>query len=107
MCRSWYVPIFLLRDGSLTQMYKVSFIGPSDAMFLPAYYGEAVHTDKMSCGPAVLIDGRGGSKVFFEPIPKGLSRFTDILLLTFCLGAFVPLNYPTLLNSGLLVLRCH
>ena len=39
--------------------------GPSDTPFPPAYYGEAVHTGRMSCGPAVLIDGGGGSKVFF------------------------------------------
>ena len=72
--------------------------GPSDAMCLPAYYGEAVHTDRMSCGLAVLVDWRG-SEVFFEPIPKGPSQFPDILLLTFCLGAFVPANYPSVLNS--------
>ena len=35
--------------------------GPSDTMCLPAYDGEAVHTDGISHGQAVLVDQGGGS----------------------------------------------
>ena len=31
--------------------------GSGDAMCLPAYDGEAAHTDEMSCGLAMLVDG--------------------------------------------------
>ena len=58
----------------------------------------------MSHGLAVLIYRGGSSKVFLEPIPKGHSQFPDILLLTFHFGEFVPVDYHTLLNSGVLVL---
>ena len=32
---------------------------PGDAMSLPSYYGETVHTNGMSCGLAMLVDGGG------------------------------------------------
>ena len=51
--------------------------GFSDAMCLPAYYGDTAHTDRMSLGLAVLIDGGGGNEVFFELIPKGPSQFPN------------------------------
>ena len=65
----------------------------------PAYDGEAIHAGKMSCGLAMLVDGEGGSEVFFEPFPKGPSRFTFIVFLAIHLGTFVPVDYPNLLNS--------
>ena len=37
---------------------------PDDAMCLPAYYGEIVHTDGMFHGLPMLVDGKGGSEVF-------------------------------------------
>ena len=37
----------------------------SDTMCLPAYNGEAVHIDGVSCGLAVLVYGGGVSEVFF------------------------------------------
>ena len=79
------------------------FDGPSDGMYLPAYDGEIIQTDRMSHGLAMLINGGAGSEVFFEPIPNGPSQIPDILLLRFFLGAFVPVDYPTLLISRLLV----
>ena len=63
---------------------------PSDAICFPAYDGETVHTDRMFHGLDVLINRGRGSEVFFEPIPKSPSQFPNILLLTFCLDAFVP-----------------
>ena len=69
--------------------------GPSDAMCLPSYNKETVCTDRMSHVMAVLVDGGGGSEMFFEHILKGLSWFPHILLLTFCMSPFVPVDYPT------------
>ena len=39
--------------------------GPGDVMCLPAYNGEAVHIDGVSCGLVVLVDEGGGSEVLF------------------------------------------
>ena len=74
--------------------------GPGDTMCLPPCYGKTVHTEGMSHGLAVLVEGRGKSKVFFEPIPKSPSQFLNILLLTIHLGIFVPVNYPTQYGVG-------
>ena len=68
--------------------------GPGGATCLPAYDGEAAHTGRISCGLAMLLDGGGGFYMFFEPFPKGPSQLPDVLLLTICLGAFVPVDYP-------------
>ena len=35
--------------------------GPINTMYLPAYDGEVVHTDRITHGLAALIDERGGS----------------------------------------------
>ena len=51
--------------------------GPINAINLPAYDGEVVHTDRMSHGLALLIDGRGDSDVSFEPFPNGPMVFVD------------------------------
>ena len=40
-------------------------VGAEDAVHLPAYNGEAVFIDVVSCGLTVLVDGEGGSEVFF------------------------------------------
>ena len=41
--------------------------------------------------------------MFFEPFPEGSSQFPNVLL-TICLGAFLPVDYSSLLNSGALSL---
>ena len=41
--------------------------------------------------------------MFFEPFAKGPSKSPDVVLLTICLDAFVPVDYPTVLNSGVFV----
>ena len=70
--------------------------GSSDTMCLPAYNNETVHTVRMPHGLALLEDEVVGFEMFFEPLPKDPFQFADILLLLpFCLGASVPVDYPT------------
>ena len=38
--------------------------GPGDTVYSPAYNGEKVHIDGVSCGLAVLVDLEGGFGVF-------------------------------------------
>ena len=66
--------------------------GPGGTMYLPVYDGEAIHTDRMSYGLGVLVDGGGTSYKFFEPFPKGPSQFPNVLLQTICLGTFIPVD---------------
>ena len=70
-------------------------------MGLPAYHDEAIHAGKISHDLAMLVDGEGGPELFFEPFPKGPSQFPYVLLFAICLAVFVPVHYPSLLDSGL------
>ena len=106
MCGSWYFPMSLFRDGVIDLNIHGLLDSPGDAICLPAYDGEAIHADKMSHGLAVLVDREGGSEVFFEPVLKGPSWFPYVLL-AICLGAFVPVDYPTLLDSWVFILGGH
>ena len=38
--------------------------------------------------------------MFLKIAPKGPSQFSNVFLLTACLGAFIPVDYPTLLHDG-------
>ena len=69
---------------------------PGNVMCLPTYYCETVHNDEMFHGLAMLVDGGGGYEVLPEPFPEGPCQFPSILFLTIDLGAFVPVDYPTL-----------
>ena len=45
--------------------------------------------------------GGGGPKVFLDPISNGLHK---VFLITGCMGALKPVDNPTLLSDGILVL---
>ena len=61
ICGSWYFSVFLLRDWSLTQIYMASLmvlVMPCASLLMMC---EAIHTGKMSCSLAMLVDGGGSS----------------------------------------------
>ena len=76
-------------------------------MYFPAYIGKAANMDGMSFRLDVLVNWGGGPKVFPWPVPKGLSQFPDVFLLTTSLDAFKPAYNPTLLGPSVLVLWGH
>ena len=52
-------------EGWVIDMDKHHLLdGPGDAVCFPAYSGESVHTDGVSCRLAVMVNGGGGSKLF-------------------------------------------
>ena len=68
-CGRWYLPTFLLRDGSLTLIYRASFIVliwfKSSLPIILKLLMNTVTTDV-----TMVIYGRGGFQVFLEPFPK-------------------------------------
>ena len=98
MCRSWYFPIFLLKDGSLTQMYMAFLM----VLIMPcASLPTMVKQSTLIGCPIAWLCWKKGDGLW------GPSQFPDISLLTFYLDAFVPADYPTLLSTGVLVFGCH
>ena len=91
----WKLTFFQVpAEGWVINMDEHSLLGgPGNAMCLPLLW-LTVHNDRMPQGLVMLVDGGGGCEVFFESIPKGPSRFPNTFLLTICLGAFVPADYP-------------
>ena len=68
MCGSLYCPKFLLSNGSFTSMNMVSFMFLEGLCFL-VYDIEALWAEGMSCGTVVVVNGRGGLKVFYLILP--------------------------------------
>ena len=61
MWGSWYLPMFLLSDWSLTLMREHWLLdGPSNSLHFPAYNGKAIHIDAISCRLTMLVIGEGG-----------------------------------------------
>ena len=56
--------------------------GPGDDVCLPTHYVENVHTDAMTLGVTMVIEGEGGPEIILEPFLKGLHQFTCVLLFT-------------------------
>ena len=81
-CGRWYLPTFLLRDGSLTLMYRASFIvliwfKSSLPIILKLLMVTLVTTDV-----TMVIYGRGGFQVFLEPFSKSSRGLSNIFLIT-------------------------
>ena len=105
MCASWYLPRFLLRDGSLTLMNMASLIGSGNALGFPVHYREIVQFYGMTHGVVVVTDGGGGSWMFLGPISKGPSSFTNVFFCTFQMVTLIPVYYPTFADN--VILRCY
>ena len=70
-CGRWYLPTFLLRDGSLTPMYRPSFIVLIWFKSSLPNNVEAVNGNIVTSDVTVVIYGRGGFQMFLEPFTKG------------------------------------
>ena len=66
-----------------------------NTMWIPAYNGEAVHINSMSCGLAVLVNGVLVLRCSFSLSHKVIPISSYVLLLTVCLGALVSVYYST------------
>ena len=75
MWGSWYFPKFLVEGWVIDTDEHGLLDGPGDAMYFPAYNGEAVHTDKVSCRVTVLVNREGALWCSFSLFPKVLPDF--------------------------------
>ena len=99
-----YVPV----EGWVIDLGIHGLLGsPGDAICLPAYDSEAIHAGKMSIGLAILVDGEEALRCSLHLSPKVLPNSSVYSSLQFALGAFVPVDYPTLLKSGVFILGGH
>ena len=57
MCGSWYLPIFLFRQGSLTPINIASVDGPGNTLVLPAHYAEIVQRQLLTSDVVMVMDG--------------------------------------------------
>ena len=69
-CGRWYLPTFLFRDGSLTLMYRASFIVPHQIQVLPPNNVKVVNGNIVTSDVTVVIYGRRGFQMFLEPFSK-------------------------------------
>ena len=93
MWDNWNLPIFLLRDGSLTLMYMVSLtvlVMLCDS--LPTME-KLSPQDVITSGVGMVIDGGRGPKMFPQPFPKGPYRSLYALLIALQYVTLVPIDY--------------
>ena len=103
ICGSWYLPIFLLRDGSLTLMSIASLM---DLAILWSYLPTVLKVSRERSWPVVLVvvmDGWGGPHVFSEPFCKSSAWFPNIFF-TVHPATLISVDHPTFLEGGVFVL---
>ena len=72
--------------------------GHGDDVCLPTHYVENVHTDAMTLGVTMVIEGEGGLEIILEPFLKGPHQFTYVLLFTANQVTLETVDYCTLLG---------
>ena len=98
---SWYLPMFLLSNGSLTLMYIASLI-------VLARLCDSLPTIVVLT--ALVTSGVGMGKMgemFLKSFSKGSCRFTNVLMISIHSVTLAPENHPAFLCDDILVLRRH
>ena len=57
MCGSWYLPIFLFRDGSFTLINIASLMVLANTLVLPAHYVKIIQRQLMTSDVMMVMDG--------------------------------------------------
>ena len=100
ICASWYLPIFLFRDWSLTLMRMASL--RDQAMFWSSVHStNIVNRCVMTSGVVMVMDGWMGLHVFFEPFCKCSAWLSYIFFLTVHPATFLSIHHPTFLKGGI------
>ena len=102
MCGSWNLPIFLLRDESLT-LIDCFFDVSGNAVVLPAHYAEIVQGHITTCDVLMVFDGGWCSHVFPESFSKSSAWISNVLIFKIHPSTSVPLDHPTFLQYGILI----
>ena len=107
ICGRWYLPMFLLRDGSLTLIYRASLTVLVRFWSSLPHYFKIFYTDFVTSGVIVVKYGEWGLLKFLEPLSKGFGGFPYIFLITLHPVTFVPIDDSTLFHKRIFVLGSH
>ena len=103
ICGSWYLPIFLLRDGSLTLNQHSLSDCSSHALVIPAHNAEIVQGHFMTRGLKVVIDGWWWPQVFPESFSKCSASLPYVFFLAVHPTTLIPVYHPTFLQYVIFV----
>ena len=104
---SWYLPIFLFRDGSLILIRIASLIDVSNALVLSAHSTEIVNGYVMTSGGAMVMSGWRDLHVFSEPFCKCSAWLPYVFFLAVHPATLISVNHPTFLEDGVSVLGVY
>ena len=94
--------------GWVIDPYEQSyFYCPDKVLVLPSNYAEVVDVSFVTWDVAVVMNGRGGLLMFFEPFCKGSCRLSYIFFLTPILTTFESVYDPTFVGNWIFVLGVH
>ena len=79
ICGSWYLPIFLFKDGSLT-LISIASLMSLMILVLTAHYTKIVQRQFMTSDVVMVMDGLGGPHMFSEPFMFCLIPLCTLLL---------------------------
>ena len=83
------------------------FYGPQEVLVLSPQYGKIVNSDFMTRDVMMVIYGRWGLEMFFQPLFKIPSWLTNILIITINPVTLIPVNDPTCFVYWVFVLWGH
>ena len=91
--------------GWVIDPYEQSFFNcSSKVLVLPSNYAEVVDISFVTWDVTVVMNGRGGLLVFFEPFCKGSCRFSYVFFLTPIFTTFESVYDPTFVGNWIFVL---
>ena len=105
ICGSWYLPIFLFRDGPLTLIRIASLMDLT--MVLSANNAEIFNEKVMTNGVVVVMDGWVGPCVFSEPFYKSSAWLLYVFFFTVHPTTLESVNQPTFVEDGVSVLGVY
>ena len=107
MCGSWNMPMFLFEGWVIDSDENCFFDVSGNTIVLPAHNAKIVWGHFMTCDVLVVYDGWWCSHVFPESFSQSSFWLSNVLLLTINPSTLVPINHPTFLQYGVLILGVY
>ena len=106
ICSSWYLPIFLFRDGSLTQIRIASLMDLAMFLVYSAYNAKIINRYVMTSGVVIVMDG-WGLHVFFGSLSQCSISLSSVFFLTVHPATLVSVYHPSFLENGTSILGIY
>ena len=106
-CGRWYLPMFLLRDGSLTLMYRASFIILIRFLVIPPHNVEIVDGNIETSDVKMVKYWGRGLQMFSEPLSKSSGGLSNVLFITLYPVTLVSVNDSTFLLYRIFFFGSH